>query len=222
MTPSRVLFLGPPGVGKGTQAQRISERFGLVVVGSGDTIRREIRDGSEIGRRAAQYVQFGALVPDEIITGVMLAGILKLPPEQGFILDGFPRTVPQAESLDGGLGRVGRQMTAVVHLTADDARIVARMVDRRVCSNCQTTYNVRSSPPRVAGVCDHCGHAVIQRVDDTEGVIRTRLETYRRQTAPLVEFYRRRGLLREVDGDQPAAQVEAAIIAAMSRCGEGE
>lgn len=221
MTSKRVLFLGPPGVGKGTQAQRLSERLNLRVVGSGETLRREIKEGTEIGRQAAKLVAAGALVPDEMITGVMLAGLLKLPPEQGFVLDGFPRTVPQAQALEDGLAAVGRRLNAVIHLTADDGRIVERMTGRRICSNCQATYNLRFSPPRVPGVCDVCGNAVVQRTDDTEDVIRTRLETYRRQTAPLVAFYRQRGLLHDVDGEAAAEQVEAAIARVLTETGQG-
>lgn len=221
MTAMRLLFLGPPGVGKGTQAQRLAERLGLQVVGSGDTLRREIKDGSAIGQQAAKYVSAGALVPDDVITGVMLAGLLKMPSERGFILDGFPRTVPQAEALEAGLAKVSRKLGAVVHLTADDGRIVERMTGRRICSNCQATYNLRFSPPRTPGVCDVCGGPVVQRADDTEDVIRTRLETYRRQTAPLVAFYRQRGLLHDVNGEAAAEQVEASIARILTEHGQG-
>lgn len=221
MNPVRVLFLGPPGAGKGTQAMRISERCHLPVIGSGDLLRREIKSGSELGRQAALYMEAGRLVPDSVITGVMVAGIVKLPDEAGFLLDGFPRTAPQAEALEKGLHAAGRDLSDVVYLTADDERIIARMVDRRICSNCQKDYNVRSSPPRVAGVCDRCGQTVVQRPDDTESVIRTRLETYRRQTAPLVSFYRQRGLLREINGEGAPEMVESAIVAALTRTDKG-
>ena len=213
-----LIFIGPPGSGKGTQAARLAERLGLVPLSSGDTLRNEIKADSEIGRQAAQYVKAGTLVPDEIITGVMLSAIERQPASAGIILDGFPRTVPQAESLDDGLARLGRRIDAVIDFQIDDAKIVERIVNRRICKNCGATYNVQFCPPRQPGVCDRCGGELIQRVDDTEETVRTRLATYRQQTAPLIEFYDRRGLLRRVDAAADASAVEnqvAAIIEAL-------
>jgi adenylate kinase len=211
MPVKRLIFLGPPGTGKGTQASRMQERFGLVAMSSGDTLRDEIKEGTEIGRKASQYVQAGTLVPDEVITGVMLSAIEKLPPEAGFILDGFPRTVAQAEALAAGLQQREARIDAVIDFQMDDRLIVERIVSRRVCSNCGATYNLRFLPPRVEGVCDACGGEVIQRVDDREDVIKTRLETYRSQTAPLIEFYSQRRLLRTVDASQEAQAVERQV-----------
>jgi len=222
MAAKRLVFLGPPGTGKGTQAARMAERFGLVPLSSGDTLRREIKLDTPVGRRAAQYVRSGTLVPDEVITEVMLAAIAKLPPGSGFILDGFPRTVAQAEALAEGLARGGQRLDGVIDFQMDDPLIVARIVDRRVCSSCGATYNLRFFPPRVEGVCDKCGGAVTQRVDDREEVIRTRLATYRSQTAPLIDFYARQGLLYTVDAGQSAAAVEeqvAGVIAALGQRG---
>jgi len=190
----------------------MSERFGLVAMSSGDTLRKEIKEDSEVGRKAQEFVQAGTLVPDEVITGVMLAGIAKLPAGTGFILDGFPRTVPQAESLVVGLKDAGIKIDAAIDFQLDDSEIVARIVSRRVCSNCGATYNVRYFPTKVDGVCDKCGGEVKQRVDDREDVIRTRLETYRSQTAPLIEFYSERGLLRTVDASHDAKAVEKTVV----------
>ena len=150
-------------------------------------------------------------MPDGVITDVMLAAIAKLPPDTGFILDGFPRTVPQAESLTDGLKDAGLLLDAVIDFQLGDELIVERIVSRRVCSNCGATYNIRFFPPRKNGVCDKCGEEVIQRVDDREDVIKTRLETYRTQTAPLVEFYSARGLVRTVDASQEAEAVERQV-----------
>ncbi len=212
MAYKRLIFLGPPGTGKGTQATRMSERFGLAAMSSGDTLRSEIKQGTEVGQKAAQYVRAGTLVPDDVITGVMLAAINKLPPNKGFILDGFPRTVAQAEALAAGLGRADGRIDAAIDFQMDDRLIVERIVSRRVCSQCAATYNLRFLPPQVEGVCDKCGGEVVQRVDDREDVIKTRLETYRSQTAPLIEFYSQRGLLRTVDASLEAQAVERQVV----------
>jgi len=211
MPASRLIFLGPPGTGKGTQAQRLAERLGLVQLSSGDVLRREVKEGTEIGRRAEQYMRAGTLVPDEVITGVMLAAVDKRPPASGFILDGFPRTVPQAEALDAGLKSRGLDIQLVLDFQLDDQEIIRRIVTRRVCGACGATYNTEFMPPKVAGRCDRCGGEVTQRVDDREDVVRTRLQTYRAQTAPLIGYYTRRGLLRRVDAGVGADQVEQEV-----------
>ena len=211
MASKRLIFLGPPGSGKGTQAARMVARFGLIQMSSGDTLRSEIKAGSEVGKKAQEFVQAGTLVPDDVITGVMLAGIAKQPADQGIILDGFPRTVPQAESLTVGMEQSGMKIDAAIDFQLADDQIIERIVSRRVCSNCATTYNVRFFPPQQAGVCDKCGGEVIQRVDDREDVVKTRLETYREQTAPLIEFYSSRGLLHSVDASQQAEAVEQQV-----------
>jgi adenylate kinase len=207
----RLIFLGPPGSGKGTQAARASDRFGLAAMSSGDTLRNEIKAGSDVGQKAQQYVQAGTLVPDDVITAVMLAAIAKLPPNIGFILDGFPRTLPQAESLTAGLDEARTRIDGVVDFQMEDDLIVQRIVSRRVCSNCGATYNVAFFPSHEDGVCDKCGGQVVQRVDDREDVIKTRLETYRTQTTPLIEYYSRRGLLCAVDASQAADAVERQV-----------
>ncbi len=216
----RLIFLGPPGSGKGTQAGRLAERLGIVQLSSGDALRRERKDGSEIGRKAAQYMDAGTLVPDEVITGVMLAAIDKLPAGTGFILDGFPRTVPQAESLKVGLAERGLSIDAVVDFQLDDAEIVRRIVERRVCVDCGATYNLSFLPPAKSGVCDKCGNEIIQRKDDREEVVRTRLETYRAQTAPLVEYYQAGGLLHSVDSSAGADAVQATVARIVGDTGD--
>ncbi|MBL8877893.1 MAG: adenylate kinase [Phycisphaerales bacterium] len=213
MNRRRVIFLGPPGSGKGTQARKIAEKSSLLPISSGETLRREIREQSEVGRLAANFVESGLLVPDDIITGVMIAGIKKLPSGTGFILDGFPRTVPQADALQGGLAAMSMSIDAVVDFELDDAEIVKRIVNRRVCTKCEEPYNLESRPPKVAGVCDICGGALTQRVDDREDVIMTRLGAYRAQTAPLVAHFARQGLLCSVRANRPAHEVEADILA---------
>lgn len=222
MAALRLIFLGPPGSGKGTQAQRLQKNRGLPALSSGDTLRKEIRHASPIGTKAAQFVQAGTLVPDDVITGVMLSAIGKLPDSDGFILDGFPRTVPQAEALDEGLEARGLTIDAVLDFLIEDPQIIARIVARRVCSQCAATYNLESLPPAVAGVCDQCGGKLEQRVDDREDVIATRLETYRAQTAPLVEYYSQRNLLRTVDANADAQSVEAQLARVIHSLDAGE
>lgn len=212
MPNKRFIFMGPPGSGKGTQAGRMSASYQLLPMSSGDALRNEIKAGSEVGKQAQQYVQAGTLVPDEIITGVMLSAIAKISREQGFILDGFPRTVPQAESLARGLAEMQYNLNAVIDFQIPDELIIDRIVSRRVCGNCGATYNVRFFPPRESGVCDKCGGPVKQRVDDTEEVVKTRLETYRAQTAPLIRYYQQRGLLRTVDASLEAETVEKQVV----------
>lgn len=211
MTASRIIFLGPPGTGKGTQAGRMSQRFGLAALSSGEILRNEILSGSEVGKRAAEFVHAGLLVPDDLIIRMMLSVIGGLGEKPGFILDGFPRTQPQATALDKGLDEVHRPVQLVFDFRIDDSVIVERIVSRRICSKCQATYNVRFFPPKEAGVCDRCGGLVGQRADDQESVIRTRLETYRRQTATLVPYYEAAGNLRAIDASRPAQTIETEV-----------
>ncbi|MEW6249414.1 MAG: adenylate kinase, partial [Planctomycetota bacterium] len=198
MAATRLIFLGPPGSGKGTQAQRLADQRGLVQLSSGDVLRRERQEDSAIGRQAAAFMDAGTLVPDDVITGVMLSAIGRLPAGTGFILDGFPRTVPQAEALAAGLKERGLRVDAVVNFDLDDEEIIRRIIGRRVCTSCGANYNVSFLPPRVEGKCDKCGCDLIQRKDDRREVIVTRLETYRAQTAPLIEYYAQRGGLHTV------------------------
>ena len=220
--PLGLIFLGPPGTGKGTQAQRLCDKRGLLQLSSGDVLRREVKEGSEIGLKAQQYMQAGTLVPDEVITGVMLAAIDKLPAGSGFVLDGFPRTVPQAQTLESGLKERSLNIQAVIDFQLADSEIISRIVTRRVCSECGMTYNTVFLPPKVADRCDRCNGKVIQRTDDLEDVVTTRLETYRVQTAPLIGYYTERGLLHSVDADTGADAVEetvTSIVSALSPTG---
>ncbi len=211
MPATHLIFLGPPGSGKGTQAQRLAKRRGLVQLSSGDVLRRERQEGSAIGKKAAEYMDAGTLVPDDVITGVMLAAIDRIPAGTGFILDGFPRTVPQAETLDSGLRDRRLQVDAVIDFKLDDDEIIRRIEGRRICQGCAATYNINFLPSKVEGRCDTCGGELIQRRDDRREVIMTRLVTYRAQTAPLIDYYARRGRFYSVDSAQGADAVEAAV-----------
>lgn len=219
MAPKRLVFLGPPGTGKGTQAARLRELHGWHPLSSGDVMRAEIKAQSAIGKAAADYVKSGKLVPDGIITSVILAGLERLPHQDGWILDGFPRTVPQAEALETGLQDWKTPIDGVINFDLADRTIVERIISRRVCKVCGSTYNVRFQPPRQEGVCDRCGGEVTQRVDDREDVVATRLATYREQTAPLIAFYQQRGLLHTVSAADAVDQVAQAIAIVLASLG---
>lgn len=215
MRAKRLIFLGPPGTGKGTQARRLSDQHGWYALSSGDVLRAEIQAESDVGKLAAQYVQEGALVPDEVVTDVILNGLKRIDRARGFILDGFPRTVPQAESLEACLGKWGLGIDAAIDFQLADEVIIERIVSRRVCKNCSATYNVRFNPSRQEGLCDRCGGQVVQRNDDREDVVKKRLETYRAQTAPLIDYYNQQRILHSVDakvGIQEVAEHVARIL----------
>lgn len=214
-----LILLGPPGAGKGTQAVRIADRNRLAALSSGDILRGEMRAGSDVGQLAAPFVQSGGLVPDAIITAVMLAGLRRLPVGQGFILDGFPRTVSQAEALTAGLAAANIKIDAVLNFSLDDALVVRRIAGRRTCGSCQATYNVHFLPPKSPDVCDRCGSALSQRADDREDVVQNRLATYRQQTAPLVDYYRKSGLLKDIDAAAAPESVEREVARVLAGLG---
>lgn len=194
-----VIFLGPPGAGKGTQAHRICQEFDLKHVSSGDLLRDERAAGSQLGDKVAGYMDAGQLVPDEVITEIILAYLAK-DPKSRVLLDGFPRTVNQAECLATSLAQAGRQVNIVVELTTPDDALVDRITGRRGCPQCHAVYHLAAQPPKAPGVCDQCGTALVQRKDDTERVVRDRLKAYHQQTKPLSDWYRRAGLLSQVNG----------------------
>jgi adenylate kinase len=201
-----LVLLGPPGAGKGTQAVRLAEAFGLQHLSSGDVLRAERKSGTELGSRVARYMDSGALVPDEIIIEVILTRVLNPTRPAGVLLDGFPRTLGQAEALDQALARAGKQVDLVVSLLVPDEPIVERITGRRTCPNCGAVYHVKSLPPVKAGVCDKDATALVQRTDDTAEAVTQRLAAYHAQTQPLEAYYRGKGLMVEVDG---TAEVES-------------
>lgn len=204
----RIILLGPPGAGKGTQARRLAERYGLAIVATGDTFREQIAAETPLGLEAKRYVEAGEYVPDSITTRMVLARLEEPDAREGFILDGFPRTVPQAQSLEAALERAGRELSAVLNFKISDAVAVKRLMGRLVCPNCKRSYNVEFKPPRVIGICDVCGHELQSRTDDDEATIQHRLEVYHRETKPLVLYFWERGLLRDIDAEA-AEQVVA-------------
>lgn len=212
-----VILLGPPGVGKGTQAVRLCEARDLVHVSTGDLLRQARREGTPLGQQAQAYMDRGELVPDDVIMGMVREKLEELGPERGVVFDGFPRTVPQAEGLDGLLSELDRRVDRVVVLRADDEVLVKRLSGRRTCAECGAVYNVHFSPPATEGVCDECGaEALTQRRDDEPTTVRNRLDVYRRQTEPLVAFYEEHEApVRRVTGDQPVEAVQADLLRAV-------
>ncbi len=207
----RLILLGAPGAGKGTVAKRLTQLDGSVQISTGDILRGAVQAGTELGKQAEAYMKAGDLVPDDLILGIMEKRLQEPDCQQGFLLDGFPRTIPQAEALNGMLAKLGIKLDTVVNIDVPRDVILDRLTTRRTCSNtqCQAIYNVKSNPPQVAGICDKCGSPVIQRDDETEEAISKRLDTYNAKTAPLVDFYGREGSLLTVTATSSDAVVNA-------------
>lgn len=203
----RLVFLGPPGAGKGTQAQMLSDKLGIPKLSTGDMLRAEVKAGSELGKQAAEIMQRGDLVPDELMVGIIEARIQEPDCQRGFILDGFPRTVSQARSLDKMLEKHNLTLDHIVTLAINDEDVVERFAGRRVALQSGRTYHIKHNPPKVEGVCDESGEKLIQREDDREDVVRHRLKVYHQQTEPVLGYYRETGRLKEVDGMQTVDNV---------------
>lgn len=212
----RIILLGPPGAGKGTQARRLADRYGLAVIATGDIFRDQIANRTPLGLAAKEYVDHGEYVPDDITTKMVLGRLDEPDAREGFILDGFPRTVPQAQALERALGAAGRPLDAVLNFKITDQVAVKRLMARLICPNCKRSYNLEFKPPRVAGTCDVCGHALLSRTDDDEATIQRRLEIYHRETKPLVLYFWERGLLRDIDSEAPEEVVADRTIEAIA------
>lgn len=211
----RLVLLGPPGAGKGTQARALGALWGIPQVASGDLLRASVRENSELGREAAGYMDRGQLVPDELVLKLVTARLAKNDARKGFILDGFPRNVMQAEALAAGLERAGVKLDKVVAVIVPDEEIVKRISGRRTCRSCDAMYHVAFEPPAKAGVCDKCGGELYQREDDAEQTVRERLKVYAAATRPLLDYYGRLGLLAQVDGVGRTDEVEKRILSAV-------
>jgi len=202
-----LILMGPPGAGKGTQAERIVAEFGIPHISTGDAFRLAMKQGTPLGVKAKEYVDSGRLVPDEITNGIVRERLQQDDCKNGFMLDGFPRTIAQAEALDEILASLRSQIDHVVNLKVNRNVLLARLTGRRICRSCGATYHLLFNPPAKEGVCDKCGGELYQRSDDTEEKVGTRLDEYINKTAPLVEYYRRKGLLREVNGERNIDEV---------------
>ncbi len=213
----RLVFIGPPGAGKGTQAKLLRDHYRIAHISTGDMLRDRIAAGTPTGRKAKPYVESGSLVPDSIIIEMVAERLAEPDCSAGFLFDGFPRTLAQAAALNDALRTIRQELNAVVLLDVQDEELVRRLGSRWTCSNgaCNTAYNLISKPPRVTGKCDACGQTLMQREDDKPETIRTRLQKYHQQTAPVVVFYRKNGLVRSVSGMGTVEEIQRSIRAAL-------
>ncbi|MDY8025960.1 adenylate kinase [Paenibacillus polymyxa] len=207
-----ILIMGPPGAGKGTQADVIVKEFGIPHISTGDAFRLAMKQGTPIGIKAKEYIDKGELVPDDVTIGIVEERLQQPDCKKGFLLDGFPRTLAQAEALDQILGRLNTKLDDVINLKVDRDNLLARITGRRVCKSCGTSYHIVFNPPKVEGICDKDGGELYQRPDDNEDSVRTRLDEYSNKTAPLLTFYENQNLLRHIDGEQDIDVVSQNIV----------
>ncbi len=217
MAQYNLILLGPPGAGKGTQAGRIVEDYGVPHVSTGDILRSAVKNQTAMGLEAKRYMDAGELVPDAVVIGIVKERLQEPDTAKGFLMDGFPRTLAQAAALDETLSGIDRQVTRALAVLVDDEELVKRLTGRRVCRECQTPYHVVFNLPQTEGVCDKCGGELYQREDDAEATVRNRLDVYRKQTEPLIEYYDRQGVLVRIDGEKDPETVYADIQEAIGR-----
>lgn len=208
----KIIMLGAPGAGKGTQAKLIAEKYGVPHISTGDIFRANIKNGTELGREAKEYMDKGLLVPDELTVRLLLDRVAQEDCKNGYVLDGFPRTIPQAEVLDKELTKLGDSVDFAVDVDVPDENIIRRMSGRRACLNCGATYHIVNIPPKKEGICDVCGSELVLRDDDQPETVKNRLKVYHEQTQPLIEYYTGKGVLRTVDGTLPMEEVFDAIV----------
>ena len=208
----KLIMLGAPGAGKGTQAKRIAAKYGIPHISTGDIFRANIKEGTELGKEAKQYMDQGLLVPDELVCDLVVDRIQQSDCEKGYVLDGFPRTIPQAEALTAALEKLGTGIDYAINVEVPDANILNRMGGRRACLGCGATYHVEFNPPKQEGVCDTCGAELVLRDDDKPETVQKRLDVYHEQTQPLIDYYTKAGKLAEVDGTKDMDDVFAAIV----------
>jgi adenylate kinase len=211
----RVVLLGPPGAGKGTQAKLLRDRFEACQISTGDILRKAVVEQSALGKAASEYIRQGLLVPDELIVDLVAERLKEHDCVNGFILDGFPRTIAQAEGLEAILKKMGSALDHVLLVRVPESAIVERLAGRRTCRNCGALHHVTFNPANAAGVCDRCGGELAQRDDDREETVAARLRVYETQTAPLVNYYRQRSLLREIDGMGRVEEIRSRVLAAL-------
>jgi len=212
---ARVVLLGPPGAGKGTQAKLLQEKFAACQVSTGDILRKAVAEQTALGKEASDYINHGALVPDSVIVNLVVERLREKDCEPGFILDGFPRTIPQAESLDAILKKMGLNLNCVLSVQVPEEIIIERLAGRRTCKNCGALSHMVFNPQKRAGVCDRCGGELYQRDDDREETVANRLKVYDSQTAPLISYYRERGLLSEIDGVGEIDEIRSRVTQAL-------
>ena len=210
-----IILMGPPGAGKGTQAANLVKRYGILHISTGDMFREAVKEGTPLGKEAKSYMDAGKLVPDEVTIGIVRERLSKPDCKKGFILDGFPRTVEQADALNEILADNGLKLTGVLNINVPAADLIERAVGRRICKNCGHSFHVKFNPTKVEGVCDDCGGMTYQRADDSEETMKSRLSVYESSTRPLIEYYKKAGVYKEIDGRQDIAKVEADLAAVL-------
>ena len=198
----KIIMLGAPGAGKGTHAKKITEKFGIPAISTGDIFRENIKNGTELGKKAKEYMDAGNLVPDELVCDLVVDRLKQDDCKNGYILDGFPRTIPQAEALTAALAKNDDAIDYALEIFIEDQAIIDRMSGRRVCKSCGATYHVVNIPPKTEGVCDECDGELIVRDDDTPETVKKRLDVYHEQTAPLIDYYKKQGILKVIDGSK--------------------
>ncbi|NLZ80553.1 MAG: adenylate kinase [Clostridiales bacterium] len=208
----RIIMLGAPGAGKGTQAKKIADRWQIPHISTGDIFRANIKEGTKIGQEAKKYIDQGLLVPDELVVDLVVDRLKQVDCEKGYVLDGFPRTISQSESLDASLLRMNKRIDYALDIDVPDENIIKRMSGRRVCVSCGASYHITSIPTRVEGICDQCGGNLIIRGDDKAETVTRRLNVYHEQTKPLIEYYTEKGMLYKVDGTQKMEDVFQTIV----------
>ena len=209
----KIIMLGAPGAGKGTQAKQIAAKYGIPHISTGDIFRANIKNGTELGKKAKEYMDQGLLVPDELTCDLVMDRISQEDCKDGFVLDGFPRTIPQAEALDAALEKKGDKMDYAIDIEVEDENIIRRMSGRRACLNCGATYHVVTIPPKKEGICDVCGSELVLRDDDQAETVKKRLDVYHEQTQPLIDYYKKQNILKSVNGMEPMETVFANIVA---------
>lgn len=212
----KIIMLGAPGAGKGTQAKQIAAKYGIPHISTGDIFRANIKNGTELGKKAKEYMDQGLLVPDELTCDLVMDRIHEDDCAKGFVLDGFPRTIPQAEALTAALEKNGEKMEYAIDVNVPDENIVNRMSGRRACLDCGATYHIVAIPPKQEGICDNCGAKLVLRDDDKPETVQKRLDVYHEQTQPLIDYYNKAGILKTVDGTLPMEEVFDEIVKILS------
>jgi adenylate kinase len=213
----QIVLFGPPGAGKGTQAKFLSEEFNIPHISTGDILRENVKKGTALGMKAKSYMDKGELVPDQLLNDLVRSRLEEPDTKKGFLLDGYPRTIPQAKALDGIMDDLNRKLDAVVNIEVGTGALVRRLSGRRICKKCGASYHVLFNPPKAKDLCDVCGGELYQRADDTKEAIENRLAVYKKQTQPVLDYYKKKGILIDIDGDREIEEVKADIVNALNK-----